>query len=317
MPSPLDSVREIVVTPESPTVVPGGDEAVRGVMAYRDGVLPLLSMRNLLALPSTTASREQALIVAVGGVLVGFVADRVRAVLAVEPHRLEPPPPVLAVRAGGETKIKEIYRASHQRLVSILAPERLFREEIMEKLLQGDTAMKPSKNESSAQTGADELRFLVFRLDQDEFALPIDAVDEVARVPDQITRLPKTPKFLEGVVNLRGDVLPVIDQRRRFDMGPSTASARRRLIVVRTDRHRAGLIVDSVSEVLRCAPDDVKPSPDLTGDAFGLVHSVVNLEASHRIVLLLDPSELLTRTERNLLDTFSKETRNKESRQTS
>ena len=59
---------------------------------------------------------------------------------------------------------------------------------------------------------------MVFRLGDDEFGLPIEAVDEVARVPDQITRLPKTPKFLEGVVNLRGEVLPVVDQRRRFDM---------------------------------------------------------------------------------------------------
>jgi purine-binding chemotaxis protein CheW len=160
------------------------------------------------------------------------------------------------------------------------------------------------------------LRFLVFRLNDDEFALPIDEVDEVARVPDQITRLPKTPKFLEGVVNLRGEVLPVIDQRRRFDMPPSAATAGKRLIIVRTERHRAGLIVDGVSEVLRCAPDKITPSPDLTGEALGLVRSVINLEASGRIVLLLDPSELLTRAELGLLDSFGKDVRNKESRQT-
>jgi purine-binding chemotaxis protein CheW len=135
-------------------------------------------------------------------------------------------------------------------------------------------------------------------------------------VPDQITRIPKTPKFLEGVVNLRGEVLPVVDQRRRFDMPAKTTGANRRLVVVRTEQHRAGLIVDSVSEVLRCSPDRIKPSPDLTGDALGIVDSVINLEELGRIVLLLDPSELLTRTERGLLDSFSKETRGKESRQT-
>jgi purine-binding chemotaxis protein CheW len=67
---------------------------------------------------------------------------------------------------------------------------------------------------------------------------------------------------------------------------------------------------------MRCSPDRIKPSPDLTGDALGIVHSVINLEESDRIVLLLDPSELLTRTERGLLDSFSKETRSKENRQT-
>jgi purine-binding chemotaxis protein CheW len=64
---------------------------------------------------------------------------------------------------------------------------------------------------------------------------------------------------------------------------------------------------------LRCTPDLIKPSPDLTGEALGLVSSVINLEISGRIVLLLDPSELLTRAERGLLDSFA---RGKENRQT-
>ena len=121
----------------------------------------------------------------------------------------------------------------------------------------------------------------------------------------EITRVPKTPKFLEGVINLRGDVLPVVDQRRRFDMPQlEQAEAGRRLIVVRTGRHRAGLIVDSVSEVLRTTADAIEGAPDLTEDIARLVHGVVNLEAEARIVLLLDPAELLTRAERGLLDKF-------------
>lgn len=317
---PLESVREIVATPDHLTHVPGSDDAVCGVMSYRDGLLPLLSFRHLLGLPMMGVSgekdRAQALIVSVGGVLIGFVADRMRAVMSLDMNRVEKVPPVLAARAGGEVRVKEIYRAAHDRLISILAPERLLREDVMQKLLQGGTAMKVTTEGNAAESEANELRFLVFRLADDEFALPIDAVDEVARVPDQITRLPKTPKFLEGVVNLRGEVLPVIDQRRRFDMPPSTVATNKRLIVVRTERHRAGLIVDGVSEVLRCAPDKIKPSPDLTGDTLGAVRSVINLEASGRIVLLLDPSDLLTRAELSLLDSFGKDQRSKESRQT-
>lgn len=313
---PLEIVREIVTAPESLTFVPGSDDAVRGVMPYRNGLLPLLSLRRLLGLPSAALSREKVLIAAIGDILVGFVADRARAVLSIEPNRVEPAPPVLVARAGGETQIKEIYRAEHGKLVSILAPERLFREDVMQKLTQGDPTMNTQVEDRRGKSDANEHRFLVFRLDDNEFGLPIEAVEEVARVPDQITRLPKTPRFLEGVVNLRGEVLPVVDQRRRFDMPATTAGANRRLVVVRTQQHRAGLIVDSVSEVLRCSPDRIKPSPDLTGDALGIVHSVINLEESDRIVLLLDPAELLTRTERGLLDSFSKETRGKESRQT-
>jgi purine-binding chemotaxis protein CheW len=313
---PLEVVREIVTVQDNLTFVPGSDDTVRGVMPYRDGLLPLLSLRRLLGLPSAVVSREKVLIVAIGDVLIGFVADRTRAVLSVDPGRVEPAPAILAARAGGEAQIKEIYRAGHGRLVSILAPERLLREDVMQKLVQGDATMKAKTDDIGDESDGKELRFLVFRLDDNEFALPIDAVEEVARVPDQITRLPKTPKFLEGVVNLRGEVLPVVDQRRRFDMPATTVSANRRLVVVRTEQHRAGLIVDSVSEVLRCSPDNIQPSPELTGDALGVVHSVINLEAHGRIILLLDPSELLTRSERGLLDSFGKETRSKEIRQT-
>jgi purine-binding chemotaxis protein CheW len=138
--------------------------------------------------------------------------------------------------------------------------------------------------------------------------LPVEAVNEVARVPDQITRLPKAPKFLEGVINLRGEVLPVVDQRRRFDMPALEEQGGRRLVVVRTERHRAGLVVDSVSEVLRCAASDIEPAPDLTNELTRLVQGAINLEKAGRIVLLLDPAELLTRAESGLLDEFQAKT---------
>ena len=301
----LDAVREIVLAPPSTAHVPGSDEAVRGVMAYRDGLLPLLSLRVLLGLGGAGHHNGTRIIVtAIGDTLVGLMADGARSILSVNPELVEPAPRVLSARAGGEARIQEIYRAGQGRLISILMPETLFREDVMQRLSQ--TRAAAAAGGPVADTRTAELRFLVFRLDSNEFALPIDVVDEVARVPEQITKLPKTPKFLEGVVNLRGVVLPVIDQRRRFDMPPKGGAARR-LVVVTSGTHRAGLIVDSVTEVLRCAPDALQPAPALmSGDTRALVGSVINLEASGRMVLLLDPSELLSRAERGLLDSFSK-----------
>jgi purine-binding chemotaxis protein CheW len=106
------------------------------------------------------------------------------------------------------------------------------------------------------------------------------------------------------VINLRGAVLPVIDQRQRFDMPRLEGRDGRRLVVIQTGRHRAGLIVDSVSEVLRTTADAIKDAPDLTEDIAQLVIGVVNIEAEGRILLILDPAELLTRAERGLLDKF-------------
>jgi purine-binding chemotaxis protein CheW len=97
----------------------------------------------------------------------------------------------------------------------------------------------------------------------------------------------------------------VVDQRRRFDMPKHDKDEARRLVVVKTERHRAGLIVDAVSDVLRTRRENVAPPPDLTDEKTArLVQGVINLEKAGRIVLLLDPAELLTRAEQGLLDTF-------------
>ena len=302
----LQAVQEILPAPSITAALPRAETVVLGVTSLRGALLPLLSLRALLGFPraSGTNAREKVVVMNVHGTQVGLIADRARAIVSAEASLVDPVPPVLASRMGGESQIRAIYRGEEgRRLISIIAPEQLFREEVMQRLNAGrDERDIPAAKAEPAP--GDELNFLVFRLGNDEFALPIETVDEVAHVPAQITRVPKTPRFLEGVVNLRGAVLPVIDQRRRFDMPRSTEAETRRLVVVRTDRHRAGLIVDSVSDVLRIPAGAVESAPELTDEIARLVRGVINLEQSGRLVLLLDPLELLTRAERGLLDKF-------------
>ncbi len=303
----LEAVREIIRAPEGLARLSHDEALVLGVAPYRETLLPMFALRGLLGLPQASWDpRQRVVVTTVAGLLVGLVVDRMRAITPIDPSRVEPTPPVLAARTGGETRIKALYRdADGRRLVSILDPKLLFREDVMQRLGQthGATAGAPD----AASASDDELKFLVFRLGDDEFALPIEVVDEVAQVPARITRLPKTPAFLEGVINLRGDVLPVIDQRRRFDMPAPETPAGRRLVVVRTERHRAGLIVDSVSQVLTSRADAIEEAPDLAGEATRLVQGVINLDDAGRIVLVLDPGELLSRAERRLLEQFERD----------
>jgi purine-binding chemotaxis protein CheW len=310
---PLEAVREIVPLPDTITAVPRAEAVLLGVVAYRDGLLPLLSLRGLLGFPSavTSGGAEKVIVVPVGGVLVGLVADRMRAIIRATESQIDAAPSMLAARTGGEAKITAIFRGGDGRnLVSVLAPEKLFREDVMRRL--GDaSAMATVQPADAARQQRETIPFVVFRLGDEEFALPISAVDEVARVPDQITRVPRSPAFLEGVINLRGQVLPVVDQRRRFDLPKFAGTDGQRLIVVRSERHRAGLIVDNVSEVLRAPADAIEPAPDLTrertGDGAPLISGVINAPATGRMILLLDPSELLTRAERGVLDTLDLE----------
>lgn len=310
----LDAVQEIIPAPESTTAVARTDAAVLGVIAVRDALLPLLSLRGLLGLGGAREidSREQIVVARVAGARVGLVSDRARAIVVADAEHVDPIPPVLAARTGGEARIKAIYRGeSGRRLISILSPEQLLREDVMQKLV-ADHNNHGADAAPAAHTAGKELIFLVFRLGGDEFGLPIDTVVEVMQVPAQITRVPKAPKFLEGVVNLRGEVLPVVDQRRRFDMPKLDSLEGRRIVVIQTERHRAGLIVDSVADVLRVAPDTIEPPPALTDATSRLVHGVINLEQSERLVLVLDPAEVLTRAEQGLLDNFKTAAPNKQ-----
>jgi purine-binding chemotaxis protein CheW len=303
---PLESVQEILPISASVASVPRAETVVLGMTTVRNTLLPLMSLRALLGFGATHGEddRKKVIVTNVAGTQVGLVADDARSVLAADVESLDPIPAVLASRTGGESRIRSIYRGDGgRRLISILAPELLFREDIMHRLAADRTDEKAAPSTLESARGA-ELIFLVFRLGDAEFGLPIDTIVEVAQVPAQITRLPKTPKFLEGVVNLRGDVLPVVDQRRRFDMPKLDRLERRRLVVIRTERHRAGLIVDSVSDVLRTRADDIEPPPDLTDATTRLVRGVINLEEANRMVLLLDPTEVLTQAEQGLLDSF-------------
>jgi purine-binding chemotaxis protein CheW len=214
----LDLVQEIIALPAAIVAAPRADKTVAGMMALREQLLPLVSMRELLGFAPSPASetRAKVIVASVGGGLVGLVADRARAVISADPALIDPVPPVIQARSGGEARIKSIYRGEEgRRLVSILAPEQLFRGGVMKRL---DEVRDASGPQPQIERVSEERKFLVFRLGEEEFGLPVEAVVEVARAPDRVTRVPKAPTFLEGVINLRGAVVPVVDQRRRFDM---------------------------------------------------------------------------------------------------
>ncbi len=193
---PLEVVQEVLDAPETLAALPASEDLVLGVTPFRETLLPLLSLRGLLGFePGVRNDREKVVVARVGGALVGLLADRMRTIFPVDASLVEKIPPVLAARVGGESKISAIYRGDNgRRLVSLLSAEQLFREDVMQRL-NAAAASRPDGGNESARPAGEERQFVVFRLGEDEFGLPIEAVNEVAPVPDQITRLPKAPKF--------------------------------------------------------------------------------------------------------------------------
>jgi purine-binding chemotaxis protein CheW len=260
-------------------------------------LLPLLSLRALLALPQKHhGASARIVVVRIGAQRVGLVVDAMRGVTRVAESQIDAVPPVLA-RGGAEARIQAICRLERgDRLVSVLAPEHLVRDDITARLLE--TASTEDGMIKSMSGDAQE-QFLIFRIGQSTFGLPIGKVIEVAALPPKLTRLPKAPAFVHGVMTLRDLVIPVIDQTMRFD-GTPAQGARRRVIVVRIGELAAGFVVDAVSEVRNIPVAALGPAPNMGSEDTHVFDRVATLE-DERIVLIVSPQALLDRTERELL----------------
>jgi purine-binding chemotaxis protein CheW len=147
--------------------------------------------------------------------------------------------------------------------------------------LEGATAAPNSISQSFT-----DAQVVVLRVQGGDYAVPIHRVQEIVRVPE-ITRVPHAQPGVEGVINLRGRVLPVVDLASRLALGITERARSARVVVVDGGTESIGLLVDGVSEVLRVSAADVEPpSATTTGDGPTAVLGVAKL--GERLVLLLD-----------------------------
>jgi purine-binding chemotaxis protein CheW len=297
----IEDVKEIVQVPEQVVHVPHADAHVLGVMTLRNRLLPLVSLRRMFGLPPQDADEQSRIVVvALGTASVGIVMDRVNEVLRVARADVEAMPGLFA-REGGVHEIAGICRLEGgKRLVSIIGATDLFRHSAIREALTTMERESGTDDRTLAATGqplGDEEQVVVFRLGKEEFGVPIDSVQEIVRVPEELTHVPRAPAFVEGVINLRGAVLPVIDLRRRLGLDSLERSDRQRIMVFLIDGLRTGFIVDSVAEVLKIPKAAIEPAPRLSTDQGKLLARMANLEQQKRLVQLIAPEHLMDRRE--------------------
>lgn len=294
---PLEQVREVIAVPETIARLPRADAAMLGVVRRRGGLLPVVATRALLGLPVEPLGPSSRIVVtAIGGARVGLAVDRLNAVLRAPASALGPVPRVLN-RGAGEAHVDAMLRTPDGGLTAVLAPERLFREESVAQILE-DGRQMPDESLAERRQEAGE-RVLIFRLGEEDYGLPVASVQEVVNLPATLTRVPGAPAFVAGVMNLRGQAIPVVDQRRRFGV-ESAAAERPRVIVAQTGDLLAGFAVDAVVEIAEIAAAQTQTSPSLAAEAGRLFDRVADLGGG-RMVLLVNAQELLDRAEADLL----------------
>lgn len=143
-------------------------------------------------------------------------------------------------------------------------------------------------------SSAQELQLVVFGLAKEEYGLPITKVQEINRLVP-ITRLPQTPSFMEGVINLRGRIIPVVDLRKKFQLAVSEYTENSRIIIVEVIGQTIGIIVDYVTEVVRLAAAEIEPPPESFVLDAKYIHGIGKYEG--RLLILLDIDKILTSQE--------------------
>ncbi len=146
---------------------------------------------------------------------------------------------------------------------------------------------------------ADLLQLVTFSIGDEEFGVEILKVQEIIRMLE-ITKVPKAPPFVEGVINLRGKVIPILDLRKRFGLDSRSHDKNTRIIVIEINSMIVGFIVDSVSEVLRLPANTVEPPPPVVaGLDSDYISGVGKLE--DRLLIMLDLNRLLSNDEQDKL----------------
>jgi len=297
----IEDVQEIVQVPEAVIHVPHSESHVLGVMTLRSRLLPLVNLRSMFALPHRDLDEKSRIVVlTLNGVSVGVVVDAVSEVLRVSKSGVDALPALLA-REGNLAEITAICRLDNgKRMVSIVTARNLFGHSVVKEAL---SAVNDNDLEEGMQTREtdddldDDEQVVIFRLGKEEFGAPIASVQEIVRVPEELIRVPKAPSFVEGVINLRGSVLPVIDLRLRLGLKQVERTDRQRIMVFLISDVRTGFIVDQVAEVLKIPKAAIEAAPQLSKEQSQLLSRMANLEKQKRMVQLIDPPHLMEQKE--------------------
>jgi purine-binding chemotaxis protein CheW len=149
----------------------------------------------------------------------------------------------------------------------------------------------------------EERQILIFRVASEELGLDISCVREVLR-PQETFSLPNTPAFVEGVINLRGHIIPLIDLRKRLHPGQAEEEPNKRIIICRVNRFIVGLTVNSLREIAALSQDDIEPTPEVISMQTEREVTSRIARVGKRIVPILDLDRILTRKEVTQLTTL-------------
>ncbi|MDQ4424920.1 chemotaxis protein CheW, partial [Thalassolituus sp.] len=259
----MNPVQEIIRVPDV-VRVPLAPPSLCGLANLRGKVLPILSLRYLFGIPDAeTDEATRAVVIDVGQPL-GFVVDRVASVIDCDPAQLED---ASKIKSSVDTTLLKgvIKNSAASSMVMVVDFKQLIEHEFAhleqltnENSMLSDGLVDDSMNQEEVEEESDEIQLVSFNVDRQEYAIHIDDVKEIVQMPESITSVPRSPYHILGLMNLRDQLLPLVDLRTMFALMDKDPDEKSRVIVVTSGGYFLGIVVDSVSEVLRINKDTVE-----------------------------------------------------------
>jgi purine-binding chemotaxis protein CheW len=283
-------VKEIIRVQQI-TTVPNVPHYIEGIVAIRSQLLPIVNMRMFFGLENSKANdQSRIIIVDLGQMSVGFRVDRVSEVATVARSVIEPPPSIFS---DGEGQIRGVAKLNGgKRLLMCLNATKLLPTEILKKI--SGEKVTTQQVAITQDRVIEEEQLVAFKLGQEEFAIKITDVQEINRMTD-ITHMPNAPVYIDGLVNLRGNIIPALNLRRRFGLKEKLRDDITRIIIVDIDNRKTGIVVDAVSEVLRFDRSLVEEAPQIITDHLDskYISGVGKLDGGKRMVMIIDLAQVL------------------------
>ena len=152
--------------------------------------------------------------------------------------------------------------------------------------------MKTMKNNTAQSTDDPILQWVTFRLDSESYGINVMQVQEVLR-HTEIAPVPGAPEYVLGIINLRGNVVTVIDTRQRFGLGPAPVTDQTRIVIIEADRQVVGILVDSVAEVVYLRQSEIETAPNIgTDESAKFIQGVCN--KNDELLILVDLEKMMT-----------------------
>jgi purine-binding chemotaxis protein CheW len=282
-----DIVREIIVKKDCTTKIPESNENTLGLITLRDEVLVAIDFRKFFNIDGIESNENRFIILHHNEQSIALLVDSVIEIKDFEIKSFQAIPEKFKDRhITGVIEIED-------ELISIVD-----KKEVLKLVSSFDTSMvdesESEEEEDDFDTAeievistGDEIEIVTFILSNEEYAFNIDAVEEIIRHTD-ITIVPQTSELIKGIINLRGQIIPVVSLHKRLNM-KETISSDSKIIISKINSTKIGFIVDNITEIFEVSSNDIKHSENSSDTLFS---EVVILENGNRIILKLDSEKL-------------------------